>query len=350
MTDPTNPTNPTNRDQPVHRDPAEPAWDCVIVGAGPAGLNAALVLGRARRRVLVLDHRAPRNYATPAMHGVLGHDGLAPADLRARGRAELAQYGVEIVATEVLGAELVRGGVRLSCRDRTVVTRTVLMATGMLDETPDVPGFGDVWGTSAHTCPYCDGYEHRDERLAVLANGDRAEHLAVLLRQWSDDVVLFTDGPSGLAAAQVARVQALGVPIIETPVASLSSERGRLSAVHVHGGQTFQRDALFFYKGWRLRTKLAASLGCALRGDGAIVVDADQATTVDRIYAAGNCTEPRALVPVAAGAGVTAAVAINARLSFDAANRAVRASAAGRALHEQGDLHAILDLEFVEQA
>src|SRR3954449_303274 len=130
------------------------AWDCIIVGAGPAGLNAALVLGRARRRVLVLDGNQPRNYATHEMHGVLGHDGLDPADLRARGRAELARYGVEVITATVAGAEEIGGGIRLLSTRGADVGRTVLLATGMLDEVPDIPGFADVWGTSAHTCPY----------------------------------------------------------------------------------------------------------------------------------------------------------------------------------------------------
>ena len=189
-------------------------WDCVIVGAGPAGLNAALVLGRARRRVVVFDDSRPRNYATHEMHGVLGHDGLDPAELRARGRAELDAYGVEVVSTEVEGAEVLDGVVRLASARGTDTTRTVLLATGMLDELPDIPGFAGVWGTSAHTCPYCDGFEHRDERLAVLGSGVRGEHLAVLLRQWSDDVVLLPNGPHDLAPDQLARVRALGVSII----------------------------------------------------------------------------------------------------------------------------------------
>src|SRR3954463_2809656 len=191
-------------------------WDCVIVGAGPAGLNAALVLGRARRRVLVLDSAQPRNYATHEMHGVLGHDGVDPAELRARGRAELARYGVEVATATVDGAEVISGGIRVVSSRGTDGARTILLATGMLDEVPDIAGFTGVWGTSAHTCPYCDGFEHRDERLAVLAAGARGEHLAVLLRQWSSDVVLVSNGPHELAVEQLARVRALGVAIIET--------------------------------------------------------------------------------------------------------------------------------------
>jgi thioredoxin reductase len=254
-------------------------WDCLIVGAGPAGLNAALVLGRARRRVLVLDHAEPRNAATHEMHGVLGHDGRDPADLRARGRDELGRYGVDVVTAEVTGAGLLDGEVRLVSDRGTEVSRTVLLATGMLDELPDVPGFADVWGTSAHTCPYCDGFEHRDERLAVFAAGARGEHLAVL-----------------------------------------------------EGGETLDRDALFFFVGWHLRNDLARTLGCQLNDDKSVVVNHDQATTVDRVYAVGNCAEPRALVPAAAGSGVTAAVAINARLSFEDADQAVADSRSSSAI------------------
>ena len=315
----------------MNREATSPTWDSIIVGAGPAGLNAALVLGRARRDVLVLDDGAPRNYATHEMHGVLGHDGLDPAELRARGRAELARYGVQVVTLEARDAELLDGAVRVTCAGRAELTRTVLLATGMLDEVPDIPGFGDVWGKSAHTCPYCDGFEHRDERLAVLAAGDRGEHLAVLLRQWSDDVVLLSNGPHDLAADQLARVRAVGVPVMETPVVGLDSDNGRLRRVRLGDGQTLDRDALFFYIGWRLRTDVARTLGCELRDDGSIAVDSNQATTIDRVYAAGNCSDPRALVPAAAGSGATAAVAINARLSVEDADSAVaRASPAAR--------------------
>jgi thioredoxin reductase len=302
------------------------AWDCIVVGAGPAGLNAALVLGRARRRIVVLDNAQPRNYATHEMHGVLGHDGLDPADLRARGREELARYGVEVAGADVEDAAVLVGGVRLTCDERVEVTRTVILATGMLDEVPDVPGFAEVWGTSAHTCPYCDGFEHRDERIAVLAAGARGEHLALLLRQWSADVVLLSNGPHGLAHDQLARLHARGVRIIETAVVALDSDTGRLRHVQLDNGEALDRDALFFYVGWQLRNDLARTLGCELRDDGSLAVDSDQATTVDRVYAAGNCADPRALVPTAAGAGVAAAVAINARLTVEDADGAVAAS------------------------
>jgi thioredoxin reductase len=220
------------------------------------------------------------------------------------------------------------------------VARTVLLATGMLDEVPDIPGFTDVWGVSAHTCPYCDGFEHRNERLAVLAAGARGEHLAILLRQWSDDVILFSNGPHHLVADQLARVQALGIHLTETPVVALENDGARLRRLRLLDGESVDRDALFFYVGWHLRTDIARTLGCELRDDGSIAVDASQATTVDRIYAAGNCADARALVPAAAGAGATAAVSINARLSFEDADQAVADSGA-RSPAAQGPLTAL---------
>jgi thioredoxin reductase len=262
------------------------------------------------------------------MHGVLGHDGLDPADLRARGRAELGRYGVEVVTAEVQAAEVLDGTIRVTSSRRADRTRTVLLATGMLDELPDIPGFAEVWGITAHTCPYCDGFEHRDERLAVLAEGARGEHLAILLRQWSDEVVLLSNGPHGLEADQIARVQALAIPIIQTPVVALDSDDGgRLRRVRLEDGGTLDRDALFFYVGWQLRNDVARRLGCQFDDD-SIAVDASQATTVDGVYAAGNCADPRALVPAAAGSGATAAVAINARLSMEDAHHAVTNSRA----------------------
>jgi thioredoxin reductase len=258
------------------------------------------------------------------MHGVLGHDGLDPADLRARGRTELGSYGVEVITAEVQDADALDGTVRLTSSRGADLARTVLLSTGLLDELPDIPGFAEVWGTSAHTCPYCDGYEHRDERLAILAAGARGEHLAILLRQWSDDVVLLSNGPHGLDADQVARVWALGIPIIETPVVELESDDGgRLRRLRLEDGETVDRDALFFFVGWQLRNDVARRLGCRFDDDGSIAVDSSQATTVDGVYAAGNCADPRALVPAAAGSGATAAVAINARLSMEDADHAV---------------------------
>ena len=288
-------------------------WDCMVVGAGPAGLSAALILGRARRRVLVLDSGAPRNFAAHAMHGVLGHDGLDPAALRARGVEELERYGIEVRATEAgpARAQLVDGGIALDG----LTARTLILATGLLDETPAIEGFDQMYGTSAHTCPYCDGWEHRDERLAALTPLTGGAHLGRMLRQWSGDVVVLTDGGPGVDAGEEADLAEVGVPVVREPIERFVADDGRLRAIELSGRAPLERDVLFFHVGMRPRTELAAALGCAL-DDGGFVIAAEQdrQTSVDRIYASGNCVDPMQNVPVAIADGMRAALAVNVRL------------------------------------
>jgi thioredoxin reductase len=308
-------------------------WDCIVVGAGPAGLSAALTLGRARRRVLMLDSGAPRNHAAHAMHGVLGHDGLDPAALRARGTEELRRYGIEVRAMEVEGApaatraaggagsgsgsaatqpRAIDGGVELAGER----ARTLILATGLLDETPAIEGFDAIYGVSAHTCPYCDGWEHRDERLAVFAPPAGAgAHLGRLLRQWSGDVAVLTGGAAALDAEEEAALAELGVPVVREPIERFVARDGKLTAIELSGRAPLARDALFFHVGLVPRTALASALGCALE-DGGYVVAApqDRQTSVDRVYAAGNCADPMQNVPLAIADGARAGVAVNVRL------------------------------------
>jgi thioredoxin reductase len=263
-------------------------FDCIVVGGGPAGLSAALLLGRARRRAVVLDSNHPRNHAARAMHGVLGHDGLDPRELRARGIREIARYGIELRETEPAEARLVEGGVEIDG----ITARTAILATGLLDDTLDIEGFDAIYGVSAHTCPYCDGWEHQDCRIAVLADGDEVEHYARLLGQWSSDVV-------AVPPEQVAR---------------LHSDDGRLTAIERTDGTHLERDALFFHVGSRPRTALARKLGCALDDQGYIATDGDRRTTVDRVFAAGNCADPIVNVTMAMADGARAGIAVNLRL------------------------------------
>jgi len=288
-------------------------WDCIVVGAGPAGLSAALMLGRARRRVLVLDSGAPRNFAARAMHGVLGHDGLDPAVLRARARDELSRYGIEVLGGDVdpAHARTIDGGVELDGRS----ARTLVLATGLLDETPAIEGFEAIYGVSAHTCPYCDGWEHRDERIAVLAPGPAGAELGRMLRQWSADVVVLTGGAAGVDAEQEAQLGALDVPVVREPIERFVALDGRLTAIELTGRPPLARDALFFNIGLAPRTALAAALGCALDDGGFVIAaDRDRQTSVDRVYAAGNCVDPMLNVPLATADGGRAALAINRRL------------------------------------
>jgi thioredoxin reductase len=257
-------------------------YDCIVVGAGPAGLSAALTLGRARRRTLVLDSGQPRNHAARHMHGVLGHDGLPPAELRAKGVEELSRYGIEVRAEEVSDAEALRAR-----------AHTLILATGLLDRTPAVPGFDALYGITAHTCPYCDGWEHRDKRLAVYATGEAAAHMGPLLRQWSDDVIVFDP-------ADVTRLHHDG--------------DGHLTHVELSDGERVARDALFFRVAVEPRTQLAQALGCELDEQGFIVAGEDRMTTVDGVYAVGNCVDQMLNVPMAIADGARAGVAVNVRL------------------------------------
>jgi thioredoxin reductase len=276
-------------------------FDSLVVGAGPAGLSAALLLGRARRSALVLDSGKPRNHAAHAMHGVLGHDGLAPAALRAKGVEEVGRYGIEVRAAEIGAATVIDGGVEVDG----ITARTLILATGMLDATPDVEGFDAIYGTSAHTCPYCDGWEHADQRLAVLCGGAAAEHMGPLLRQWSSDVIIFSPDVEG----------DIGVPVVREPIARLVSAGGQLTAVELAGGERIERDALFFGVAMHPRSELALALGCALTDAGFVAAaPEDRQTSVDRVYAVGNCTDPMQNVPLAIADGVRAAVAVNMRL------------------------------------
>jgi thioredoxin reductase len=284
-------------------------FDCIVVGAGPAGLSAALLLGRARRSALVLDSGRPRNYAAHAMHGVLGHDGLAPAALRERGVEELGRYGIEARSADITDAQMIDGGVEIDG----ITARTVILATGMLDATPAIDGFDAIYGTSAHTCPYCDGWEHKDQRLAVFGPAFAGVHMGPLLRQWSPDVIVFSQGIEPEDEATLAQ---LGVEVVSEPVERFVSDGdGQLQAIEVAGREPIERDALFFHVAMEPGNALAATLGCALEENGFVAAaPEDRQTSVDRVYAAGNCTDPMQNVPLAIADGVRAGVAVNLRL------------------------------------
>ena len=287
--------------------------DTIVVGAGPAGLSAALTLGRARRHVVVLDSGEPRNHAARHMHGVLGHDGLDPAELRAKGTDELARYGIEVrrATVDPATATVDADGVEVAGER----ARTLVIATGLVDDTPQIDGFDAIYGVSAHTCPYCDGWEHRDRRLAVLAPVERGDHLGRLLRQWSPDVVLLTGGGPGVDAEEESRLAAAGVPVLREPVVRFAHDDGRLTAIELEGREPLERDALFFFLAMHPRTELAAALGCERNEGGYVVAQPmTRATSVERVYAAGNCADPSQNVPMAIADGARAGAYINFQL------------------------------------
>jgi thioredoxin reductase len=287
-------------------------YDVVVIGGGAAGLSAALVLGRARRRVLVVDAGTQRNAPAAHMHGFLSRDGMRPTDLVAAARAEVLRYGVELVDDRVVevttGFSLRLGG------GRSVESRRLLLATGAVDDLPDIPGARERWGRDFLHCPYCHGWEVRDQPIGVLGTGPGSVDHAQLLRQWSDDVVFFAH-TYPITAAERAALDARGIPVIDGLVARFSVVDDRLDAVQLTDGRTIPRTAVFIRPFLHPRDDgLIDALGCEVDDGGFVRVDANGRTTAAGVWAAGNAANPRAQVITAAGEGSAAAIAINADL------------------------------------
>lgn len=292
-------------------------FDVIIVGAGPAGLSAALILGRCRRRVLLCDTGRPRNAASHAMHGYLTRDGIAPAEFLAQARGELKPYEtVEFLHAEVTGATCSAGGrftVTLSTGAR-YVSRKLLLATGVIDRVPDVPGLADLYGRSVFHCPYCDGWEIRDEPWAVYGKADRAYGLALELTTWTDDIAICSDGPSDLDDRQRARLEALGIAIREDRILRLEGHEGILRHIVFERGDPLPRRALFFTEGQEQRSALASTLGCEFNEKGTVRTGKYETTHLPGLYVAGDASRAVQWVIVAAAEGAEAAFAINTDL------------------------------------
>ncbi len=300
-------------------------WECAIVGGGAAGLSAALVLGRARRRTLVIDAGEQSNRAAHGIGGLLGHDGRPPADLYADGRRELTKYpSVQFVEGRVTGATAHDGPTfRLELADGSVHhAQRLLLAGGMEYEYPDIPGLHDHWGRSAFHCPFCHGWEARDQALAVLADGDRAVHMALLLRAWTDDIVVLTNGPTSLDDDQNRALADAGVRVDERKIVEFASHNDELAAVVFADGNELKREGVLMASALRQRTDLAAQLGVRTAPPGPVVVDAvvvDQQgrTSVPGVFAAGDVCAQMPQVSAAIASGTAAAAAIVQSLVHD---------------------------------
>jgi thioredoxin reductase len=299
-------------------------WECVIVGGGAAGLSAGLVLGRARRRTLVVDAGDQSNLAAHGIGGLLGHDGRAPAELYAMGRQELSAYpSVEVRSGEVVSGERADGGFVLELADgRLEPTRRVLLATGMQYRPPSLRGLAGLWGRSVFHCPFCHGWEVRDQPLAVLARGELAVHKALLLRGWSDDVVLLTDGPAELAAEDCTRLAAAGVAVDERSVGELVTENGELVAVEFTDGTRLARRGLLVGATLHQKSRLAEQLAVAFAEptpltQNSAVVDSQWRTSVPGVFAAGDVSAQLPQVAAAIAAGSLAATAVVQSLMAD---------------------------------
>ncbi|MBF4562057.1 FAD-dependent oxidoreductase [Microbacterium sp. VKM Ac-2870] len=304
----------------------EREWDAVVIGGGAAGLSAAQMLGRARRRTLVIDGGRPRNRFAPQMHGVLGHDGVAPGDVLARGLEELARYGVRVEAGEVAG--IVDDGLTLRVLrvDGTVDTaRAVIIASGIRDELPAVDGIEQLWGRGVLHCPYCHGYEVADARLGVLATSPQSIHQIELVRQWTADLTAFTAAIEPLGEEVRVRLHARGIRIVSTPIVGLVAEDGVLRAARDAEGIEHDIDALFVAATPVIDLDFAEPLGLdrADQPGSPVAVDMLGATSHPRVWAAGNVAAPYGNVPVAMATGSMAGAGANAALAAEDAELAV---------------------------
>jgi thioredoxin reductase len=291
--------------------------DVLVVGGGPAGLSAALMLGRCRRRVLVCDLGKPRNRRSHALHGYLTRDGIVPQTFNDLGRGELAAYGVEVRCVGVTSAQLLGDYYRVSLADGAFEeTRYLLIATGVVDDLPSIAGFEECYGTSIFHCPYCDGWEQRDRRLAAFGRGTAVTGLALGLKTWSADVVVCTHGAQ-LKRSLRDRLRQNGIAIYASPIARLEHADGVLTGVVFTSGDVLGTDAMFFSTGQHHQSDLATQLGCTFTRHGAVKTGNLSDTNVPRLFVAGDASRDAQFVIVAAAEGVKAAVAINRALQAE---------------------------------
>lgn len=295
-------------------------YDCIVVGGGPAGLSASLFLARYRRQTLTFHHNSPRNEYAHGVHGFLGHHGISPAELLARGRDEVRAHGGLIIESCVTGIEQLTNkyfrvhtgnGIQDS---RTFDAQRILLATGLRDVTPDCPGFREFYGFSVHHCPDCDGYECIDKRIAVLGSGTKTVGFALGLLTWSNKITLVTEDASGLSEDDRTKLAAFDIGVREQSIKVLEGDlkSRQLRRILFSEGDALECDVLFFNLGNEPASNLHEMLGCKLDDDSGLVwVDRTQQTSVEGVYAAGDITPNSQLAVVAAAEGAMAAIHIH---------------------------------------
>jgi thioredoxin reductase len=297
---------------------ADQPYDVIIIGGGPAGLSAALVLGRCCRKVLVVDAGNPRNVRSQGIHGFLTREGCRPTEFLTMAREQIATYGVEFREGTVMSLDRAGERFRATLLDGSVaLCRKTLLATGVIDKLPDLEGIEDFYGISVHHCPYCDGWEHRDGRIAVYGAGRNGSGLSLVMKTWSRDVVLYSDGPSRLSAKEREKLSRNGIDVVDKKIRRLEGTFGKLERIVFEDGDTVPRTALFFSTGNVQRSDLPASIGCTLTSKGAVRVGRDQRSSCKGIFVAGDASEDTQYVIVSAAEGAKAAMHINAELNAE---------------------------------
>jgi thioredoxin reductase len=288
--------------------------DCIIVGGGPAGLSAALILGRCRRSVLVCDAGRPRNSRASAINGYLTRDGFPPVEFLEVARSQLSAYpNVALRRGDVNKAECEGGSafhVELMSGE-TFRSRSLVLATGVIDELPPLQGLDELYGRSVFHCPYCDGWEWRDRPIAVYGRGKSGMGLAAKLSLWSRDLVLCTDGPHELLPEQIAALGKVGVKLLTQPIERLAGDAGQLRAIQFADGSRLPREAMFVITRQVQASPLAARLGCEDRERRTVPTGEHQKTHVQGLYVIGDASRDVQMVIIAAAEGADAAFSIN---------------------------------------
>lgn len=289
-------------------------YDCVIVGGGSAGLSAALLLGRGRRRVLVCDKGKPRNASAHESHSFFTRDGISPHELLSIGRDQLKPYNsVEFQAIGVKEIQPSGNQFDVMFEDGTMKqSRKILLAFGVMDEFPAIENFGEFWGKSVFHCPYCHGWEVRDEPLAVIGNGNTGIEMAALLKNWSADLVLCTNGKAELSADQQTLLETHQILVCDEKIVRLEGNNGRLETIVFKTGEKIVRHGILIRPKQVLRSDLAEKLGCELNELNLIkTTNVFNETSVKGVYAAGDITSPMQAIAVAVFQGGAAASGLN---------------------------------------
>jgi thioredoxin reductase len=288
-------------------------FDVLVVGGGPAGLSAALLLGRCHRKALLCDEGHQRNLSSHAIHGLLGREGRSPGDFLGEARKELSRYkSVSLRGARVTVLTAAGGEFDFVCADGTTGTASkVLLATGLVDELPQLAGVENLYGVSVHHCLYCDGFEYAGKPVAAYGMDDKGAELAIMMKHWMSDVVACSDGTEVSAHAML-KLQEHKIPLRQEPIRSLEGADGELRTIVFASGPDLPRAGLFFSTGCHQASDLSKRLGCERGEDGGVVIDAEtKESSVPGVYVAGDVSRDVLLVAVAIAEGAQAAVAIN---------------------------------------
>jgi thioredoxin reductase len=291
-------------------------YDVAIIGGGPAGLNAAVVLGRCQRKVILFDTGKPRNVRSEGIHNYLTRDHIAPLDFLHLAHEEIKKYGVRFHYLKVINAVKSQEGIFevTDRRNKIYYSKKLLIATGLTDKLPGIKGFSACYGKSVFHCPYCDGWETRNKKIGIYAKNKNGFELAVSLKTWSQQVSLFTDGKKYLKATQIKMLADLNIPVFVKPLQRLKHEDGKLKKI-IFTDDTYEPcDAIFFINGYDQQASLAENLGCVFTSKGVVMTDKTEGTEVKGLFVAGDASKDMHFVVVAAAEGAKAGVVINKEL------------------------------------